>query len=336
MLHILFVILKIIGMILAAAAGILLLVLLCALFVPVRYCILADGKLGGEEPVHVDIKVTWLLHIVNAAFSYSKTARLRVRFFCFTLFDTSRKKEGKKKKKIKEKRPKTGKNGPDEKEEEIQNKEKKLGEIQAGGEEEKKEALISGDAKGDGIQEEGALEEGQEGESGKGKETNGIRGILDAILGFLKKIYEAVKNIEYTIEKIYGKIKNVMENIRYYTNIMKGEVFQNVFRNAKGQLFWIFRMLKPKKCRIDLKAGTGDPFTTGQIMAVYGMLYPFIGNHVSIQTDFENKVMEGDLLIKGKVVAVIFLVAAIRMVLDRNIWKLLKLLKKGGYINGGE
>ena len=119
-----------------------------------------------------------------------------------------------------------------------------------------------------------------------------------------------------------------MENIRYYTNIIKGEVFQSVFRNAKKQLFWVCRMLKPAKCRLDLKAGTGDPSSTGQLMAVYGMLYPFIGNHVSIQTDFENKVAEGNLLIKGKVVSVIFLIAAIRMLLDKNIWKLLKLLKK--------
>ncbi len=63
-------------------------------------------------------------------------------------------------------------------------------------------------------------------------------------------------------------------------------------------------------------------------MAVYGMLYPFIGSHVLVQTDFENKVIEGDLYIRGKVVAIVFLIAGVRIVLDKNIWKLFKMLKK--------
>ncbi len=316
----------------ATAAGILLLALLCALFVPVRYCIAADGKLGREGPVHVEIKVTWLLHIVNAAFSYSKTARLRVRVFWFTLLDTSSKKGGEREGKAKKAEKAAEANlsekkgtEPDGKEKEIQKVGKEpLGTRDKGMEEKKKEEkpqLIH--AKENGIQ--GKEQENKDGED---EHPGRIRRVLKAILAFFEKICKAVKNIEYTIEEIYGKIKNVMENIRYYTNIIKGEVFQSVFRNAKKQLFWVCRMLKPAKCRLDLKAGTGDPSSTGQLMAVYGMLYPFIGNHVSIQTDFENKVAEGNLLIKGKVVSVIFLIAAIRMLLDKNIWKLLKLLKK--------
>ena len=47
-----------------------------------------------------------------------------------------------------------------------------------------------------------------------------------------------------------------------------------------------------------------------------------------VQTDFENKVIEGDLYIRGKVVAIVFLIAGVRIVLDKNIWKLFKMLKK--------
>ena len=50
MLHILFMILKIIGIVLAVAVGILLAAFVCVLFVPIRYHVLAEGKLGEEEP----------------------------------------------------------------------------------------------------------------------------------------------------------------------------------------------------------------------------------------------------------------------------------------------
>ena len=76
MLHILLMIvlliLKIIGIILAAAIGILLLVLICGLFVPIRYYVTADGKLGEKHPVRVEMKATWLLHMVNIVFDHQQ------------------------------------------------------------------------------------------------------------------------------------------------------------------------------------------------------------------------------------------------------------------------
>lgn len=328
MLHILFVILKIIGTILAAIAGILLLALICALFVPVRYRIIADGKLGAEEPVHVEIKVTWLLRIINAVFSYSKAARFRVRVFCFSLLDTSEKKDGRKKRKKKRNRKETDaseketleiKETISEKAEKKDNTFKNM-EYQ---EDSDREDIPPAKEKA----ETEAAPEQEEWEEYTAKKR-GMKKIFETIHAFFKKLLEAVENIEYTIQQICDKIKHIMENIRYYTNIMKGEAFRGVWRNAKKQLFWIFRRVKPDKCRIGLAAGTGDPSSTGQIMAVYGMLYPFIGNHVFIEADFENKRMEGDLYIKGKITAIIFLIAAVKLLIDKNVWKLFKLLKK--------
>ncbi len=55
MLHILLLILKIIGILLAALLGIILLVGICVLFIPIRYSIRAEGKLGEENTVHVGV-----------------------------------------------------------------------------------------------------------------------------------------------------------------------------------------------------------------------------------------------------------------------------------------
>ena len=65
MLHILLLILKVIGIILAVIVGIILLLAAIFLFVPIRYDISAKCD-GSVEGLKAKIKVTWLLHLVRA------------------------------------------------------------------------------------------------------------------------------------------------------------------------------------------------------------------------------------------------------------------------------
>ncbi len=319
MLHILLMIvlfiLKIIGIILAAAIGIFLLVLICGLFVPIRYYVTADGKLGEKHPVRVEMKATWLLHMVNIVFSYGESARLRIRVLCFTLLDSAREKKKKKEKKGKKKKERNS-------------------DIKEDGNEEREEREEIENLKTESREKKPETEEIEETETEKAEveipalENEEKRN--KSVFAFFHKLLEALKNIEYTIQGICGKIKNVMENIRYYIDILQGEAFRSVFRNAKKQLIWICRKVKPTRCRINLRAGMEDPATTGQIVAAYGILYPLVGGSVFLQPEFEEKVIEGDVYIKGKITGIIFLIAGLKIALDKNVWRLIKLLKKEG------
>ena len=166
------------------------------------------------------------------------------------------------------------------------------------------------------------------------EEKKGLWGKIKAFFLILKQIFEkiagALKNIEYTIRQICDKIKKILRNIQYYTEVLKSETFRRVWGVSKKQLLRIFRMLRPQVCRINLLAGTGDPAGAGQILAIYGILYPLIGNNVVIEADFDNKVIEGDLFIKGRVRMLVFFIAAARLLVDKNIWRLLKMLKNPG------
>ena len=319
MLHILLMIvlliLKIIGIILAAAIGILLIVLICGLFVPIRYYVTADGKLGEKHPVRMEMKATWLLHMVNIVFSYGESARLRIRVLCFTLLDSAREKKKKKEKKGKKKRERNS-------------------DIKQNANEERQQPHEIENLKTESREKQPETEEIEETETDKAEveipalENEEKRN--KSVFAFFHKLLEALKNIEYTIQGICGKIKNVMENIRYYIDILQGEDFRSVFRNAKKQMIWICRKVKPTKCRINLRAGMEDPATTGQIVAAYGILYPLVGGSVFLQPEFEEKVIEGDVYIKGKITGIIFLIAGLKIALDKNIWRLIKLLKKEG------
>ncbi len=365
MLHILLLILKIIGIVLAALLGVAVLVLLCVLFVPVRYRIEAEGKPGGEQPVRAAIKVSWLLHIINVMFAYPEAACIRVRVFCFTVFDSSGKKkvekkaEGKRKGKRKQGRP-PKKDGEEpaqrtEKPENAEKTERKSAEEYTEKRTEIKtvteERSAAGDVETDIEYNNHAVKNGESGgwiekitgtgekteeaepeeETGFEKEPKAFYRKIKAFFLAVKRCFgqfiAALKNIEYTIRKICDKIKKIIKNIQYYTEVLKSETFRGAWAVSKKQLLRVLRMLRPQVCRINVSAGTGDPAGTGQLLAFYGILYPFIGNYVSVEADFENKVMEGDLFIKGRIRIFVFLLAAFQLFINKNIRRLLKMLK---------
>lgn len=349
MLHILLLILKIIGIILAVIIGLILLALLCILFVPLRYCIKADGKLGEDEPFRAEVKISWLLHIVNAAFSYPHAAYVKVRIFIFTVMDTS-------KKEIAEASSAISKDDAFD-DEEYENKledwqsiesmkcsGEKDGSLNTGneetsGEDNRKEENLRADA--DKLAER-LSEVFGEADSYKDLTIEEITEDSDAytdvaytdketeraVFLFLKNLWRAIKNIKYTICRMCDRIRKIISNIEYYVEVFQSDLFQAAFGVSKKQLMRIVRAVRPGKCRINLIAGTGDPASTGQILALYGMLYPFIGNNVFIQADFEEQRVEGDLYIKGKITIYRLLFAAFRVYSDKNIRQLIKMLKR--------
>lgn len=316
MLYILLVILKIIGIVLAVLLCILITMLLLVLFVPIRYRIKADGKLGADEPLHAEIKITWLLHILNIRFSYPKEAYIRVRLFLFTIFNSSKPR----KEKVPTKKDST--------------KETSLKKNIAKNEENLSEDLLV-------VHDENELEvsENLEEDADETSKEESIEKkpekIWDKLVDFwemLKKILRrfthGIKNIEYTIKSICDKIKKIIKDIEYYTDILQSELFKTTFASSKKQLFRVFKSIRPYKWNMNLKAGTGDPASTGKLLAIYGILYPFIGNNIRLESDFEKMTAEGNLYIKGKVLLITILLAAWKIYWDKNIRKLIKMLTR--------
>lgn len=339
MLHIILLILKIIGIVLAILLGIILLGIVCVLFVPVRYRLTADGKLGEEEPVRLNAKVHWLFHLINVTFSYSQSACLKIRLLCFTIYDSTKTRKRKKnsaKEDVSDKNESTQKAGVLE-EKDGQNA------VDASVEGMQQEAGNVDNAVTDGPEHnpEQGLEYKQEQlqvQQDCGEEDNRfvkkIKKIMSAIITLIHRIWNAIKNIEYTIRKICDKIREIIENIRYYTEVLKSDVFQSSWAVCRKQILKILRMLKPQKCRINVRVGTGDPAGTGQLMAVYGILYPVIGNHVFVEADFEQRIIEGDLYIKGRIRGIVFIVVAFKLFFNKDIRHLIKLLKREECVDG--
>lgn len=341
MLHILLLILKIIGIVLLVILGTLLLGILCALFVPVRYRIEAVRREGdGEPPVTVRVKVTWLLHLINLIVRFDGEIFVRARILIFTVFrmpqKERRRKKTEKEEKVREK-----------KRQEKTEKQKKPEAVEESGQqpeapiETTQESSVSQErfertdemtqTRTDEIDEE-YVEELADAQKKPGL-LDKLRAIPKILRSLFAKIRGLFENIQYTINSFCDKIRSISETIEYYREVVEGEAFKRSFTLCRGELLAIFKSLKPRKFEASLIVGMDDPAATGDILAVCGMLYPLIGGHVDVRGDFENKRLEGHVLIVGKLRAFTFLRTAVRIYFNKDIRKLYRLLKKEA-VNG--
>lgn len=395
MLHIMLLILKIIGILLAVLIGVVLLAVCCVLFVPVRYRIEVSREEGdGTPPFVVRAKITWLLHLVNIHLRYPADVYVRVRLLLFTLFripeaEKERKEEAaaKKTNRKKRQRKKTAKkddrqavdetnaeagNGPEAvlpaQKDGQQAAEKRAGQTGSPTQTNPRhngqtESLAQADS-GHAGQTALPVHADQEGlSSGSGADTDAeaadgtgtdsadapgteaadvarepsglfgrirykIRSLVDRIRQFLEKLKAAIQNIRYTIRHMCDKIKTVSDTIQYYREVLASDAFIRSWELCREQAWMLFREIKPDTVEAELIVGTGDPASTGEILAVCGILYPVLGPGVRIAGDFERAHLEGFVFIKGKIRAFKFLRTAWKLYRNKDIRTLIKLFKK--------
>ncbi|MBO5056804.1 MAG: DUF2953 domain-containing protein [Lachnospiraceae bacterium] len=332
MITVLLSILKIIGIVLLCILALILTVLLLILFVPVRYQVKGCRREGDEVPARAAVKITWLLHILNAAFRYPEEPYIKVRIFCFTVFSTLKKEtpEGKTEEKAEEKaNDKTAEKAEDKGKQDdagTLEKEKSAAENKSpvrDEDAEQKEAVKTRTP--DEGNEKPEPETGQNDENEEEEPT---------VFRFIQKLIAILKNIKYTICKICDKIKEIIQNIRYYIKIVQSDSFRSAFRVCREEALKLIKSILPGKITGDFVIGLGDPAKTAQILSVQGILYPVIGNHINITPDFERSVFEGDFFIKGKVTVFRVLKTAAKVYFNKDLRKVIRLFKKGGSING--
>lgn len=101
---------------------------------------------------------------------------------------------------------------------------------------------------------------------------------------------------------------------------------------AKYALKLIKRILKgvlPKDFYLDAKVGTGDPSTTGYVLAAAGVVKGMTFKNVNVTADFEKAFFEGSGKIKGKITIGYLLYSAICFALAKPVRKIIKLYLKG-------
>ena len=283
--EILFLILKIVGVLLLACV----LLLVAAVAVPVRYRIRAEFY---QEASGFAV-FSWLLHIIDFRVRYEeKEVNLRLRIFGIPV--GFRKDKGEK-----PDEDASGKEKPDGKEPD----EKPAGE---GISDKSVDAEIPGQA--------GKKDRNRKKGRRKGSARRKKRGIFWRIRRFFGGIKQRILDLMAGADTVKEKIQNIK-------NMISDETNRNAARKLWRILRYLIRHLSPRKVSGELAFGMEDPAQTGQVLGVFSML-PFWAKYkISVYPNFEAErfFVEGRLQMKGHIRLWHLILSVIRLFIDKEI-----------------
>lgn len=303
LLHIVLWILTFLGITVLVLLGLLLLGLLLVLFVPLRY--------GGQftkspETMTLQVRVSWLLKLFRIRVFYEKKVIIQAFVLFFKVFDSDKPKR-KKKKKVNSSVP-------------AKKKKQKVTE-EARTEKEKPEPPSDTEK----VTETGKRPENPEVPQTEPEEAVRDEESKESLIHRLKRSFHKIR---CQWKRICAKIKEILQNIRYYAELLKDDDTAVLFRKCKKRLFKVIKSILPRKLKAALTVGFGSPDMTGYLMAICGMLYPCLGKHVNIEPDFEKTILEGNISFRGHITGFVLLIQAMKLYFDKDLRNFIVKLKR--------
>ena len=327
MLHILLLILKIIGILIAVIIGLVLLGVCVVLFVPVR-CRVRGSYYGSPQG---SAKISWLLHAVSVKIFYpdgeKASVRIIVRILGKRIYDNFRNENSASEHTKDKKKPKE-KSGP--RKEAGQIDEPKPA-VRPQGEQVSGPDNISSRTQEQDHTPEAALPQKADGPGeGKGRLSRWIEKIkkkLKALVDIKERIKKKLKALAEKKERFLKKLQNIKDKKDGVMAILFDPKNRPAFLKLKRELFRILRHLKPLRLEGKLYFGFEDPAATGYALGALSLLYPVYEDHVALYPDFEAKKLEGELYIYDRIRLSVFVAAAIRIILDKDIRRIVRSFK---------
>ncbi len=310
MLHIVLTVLAVIGKILLGILGLILLLLLLILFVPIRY----KGSFQKQEKsIQAEASVSWLLHLVSLKISWiEKQLSWELRLFGIPLKPLLN-------------RIRNRKNSSEEKEQRPDPEDKQENEGEGPGTQEPGAELHESDGERTAAQGEGT---GQPDESAEIHEADGIFSRLKKIFGGLVKLPERIQKTWNTfadrMKALFSRAESLADRGKKLLKFLQSKLFREVLELVKKEVFAILRHIAPRKISGRVNYGTGDPGSTGEILAALAAVYPIFPKDLSVEPDFEEAVLDCDLAVKGRIQTAVLIFHGGKLILNKNVRRLIR------------
>lgn len=301
MVHILLVILKFIGIVLASILGLILFLLLIVLFGPIGYR--AKGRAQSEE-IFLEGKASWLGFVLRGKVLY-QNGKLHWYFRIFGILLASNEEEFLQKKEERAGKKEAGKKKKEQKKREAQKEEPKR--IESKKEEQKKAEVKPEEQKQIEVKPE------------KGKS------FFEKWKRKLSLIPEKIEKLKMSWDKKMDKLKAVKE---FWNDEVTKEVKKRLIVTGKKLLLHIL----PRKWKGRIEFGLEDPYVMGQILMVCGILMPIYEDKLEIKPDFEEEKLSGSFSLKGHIIPGYLLFQCLSLLLNK---KIRITYKKGKKLLGG-
>ena len=113
-------------------------------------------------------------------------------------------------------------------------------------------------------------------------------------------------------------LKNFRTRKDKILEFLKDEQHKSALKKSKDSLIGLLKYAGPQKVNGTVVYGTGDPCSTGMSLGAASILYARYGENIKIRPDFENKVFEAELTVRGRVRLIRFLYVLLKLYLDKD------------------
>lgn len=288
MLSVLLQILLVIGWILLILLGVVACALLFILFLPFGYKILWQKY---EQAMQLSVNIRWFFGLLTSEFNYPDTGTVIIKFMGIKVYDSGKASRD------------SSKDNSKEKEASKSSKQNEIsGSIASSP---KIEASRMNDRKSATFQKESSDKEDSNVESEIATDTSSDSNCDSA-----------------------SKKNQIVKKIKFYLNLLQEEDTKQLFSHALNRLCNILKNIRPKMIQGEITFGTGSPDTTGYLMAIYGIIYAFVGEDIIVTPDFEEKLLKGFFIAKGKLLLSVILYNILKVLSDHKLRILFKKLKR--------
>lgn len=124
-----------------------------------------------------------------------------------------------------------------------------------------------------------------------------------------------------------GKIKTVLEKVRWGMQLIRTEMFQEAFGAVKTGGLRVLKHIVPRRIKGFIRFGLNDPARTGQVCGILALLYPKMPEKLEVIPDFQEACFEADTVIKGRVFLIYLIVQGVKIILNKNVRLLIKVVR---------
>lgn len=323
MIHILFMILKALGILLLVLLFLVLLIVCTVLFLPFCYRAQVLKEEEGFACVKASGRVSWLFGAVALTASYEEQKPEAQ----ILLFGASLETWKRRLKKIR--RGEASVSRTEENETENALEAEKTAEQKAPDQKEKQQKVTA---------QKEQPEQEQEPDAPK-------KSILERFFGRIEYLPEKLLNLASRLlqtafrllelpfrllEKLEQKIQAGRRLKRKWESVKKffrSKMFREALLHAKKEVLYFLKKAAPKKVTGTVRFGFDDPALTGETLGILGMIYGKLPKDLSIQPDFEQEILQGDVRMKGSFQAVTAAGIALRLFRDQNLRKTIRHFK---------
>lgn len=323
MIHILFMILKALGILLLVLLFLVLLIVCTVLFLPFCYRAQVLKEEEGFACVKASGRVSWLFGAVALTASYEEQ-KPEAQILLFGASLETWKRRLKKIRRGEASVPRT-----EENETENALEAEKTAEQKAPDQKEKQQKVTA---------QKEQPEQEQEPDAPK-------KSILERFFGRIEYLPEKLLNLASRLlqtafrllelpfrllEKLEQKIQAGRRLKRKWESVKKffrSKMFREALLHAKKEVLYFLKKAAPKKVTGTVRFGFNDPALTGETLGILGMIYGKLPKDLSIQPDFEQEILWGDVRMKGSFQAVTAAGIALRLFRDQNLRKTIRHFK---------